>query len=90
MEKPTCIVIGTGGSITIGVDGDVLETDIKSAEHSDLYSSIVKFDLAEYRRHYGKTDTQYDILDLGYWCSDGKYEPAEEDFRNSVCNRTSF
>jgi len=49
---------------------------------------IAKFDLDEYRQHYGKLDEGFDILDLGYWysASDGtlEYEKPERDFLKEV------
>lgn len=50
-----------------------------------LSVQIIKFDFDEYKRTYEKLDSEFDILDLGYWykASDGtlEYEAPEPDFR---------
>lgn len=51
---------------------------------------IIKFDLEEYKHHYNESDieSEYDILDLGYWYINGDsnldYEPADKGFRVHV------
>lgn len=40
-----------------------------------------RFDTSEFVKTYGKLDDGIDILDIGYWLSDGTYEPPEPDFR---------
>ncbi|HEX5281902.1 MAG TPA: hypothetical protein VFW28_17610 [Micropepsaceae bacterium] len=53
------------------------------------YSSISRFDLAEWQRTYpGETCNGGDILDFAYWTTDGHYEDADsgwrEDFRANL------
>lgn len=50
----------------------------------DGSDSIKQFNLHEYRGHYGKTDSEYDILDLGYWKFSGEYEKPNDEFRNKA------
>jgi hypothetical protein len=46
------------------------------------YRTIIKFDVAEWRRTYPGTQLQGgDILDFGYWTEDGHYEEPAYDWR---------
>ena len=36
-------------------------------ENTAHLEKITQFNFAEFKRHYGKLDDEYDILDLGYW-----------------------
>lgn len=47
--------------------------------------SIERFNLSEYAEYYGKEDDEeFDILDLGYWTTDGTYEPPVEEWRKQI------
>jgi len=60
--------------------GDVLSLD--QFPNSDDMSYIARFDLAEWVAYWSELlPEEFDILDLGYWCKDGVYEPAEPDWR---------
>lgn len=53
-------------------------------EGSEEYANIVRFDLAEWRAHYGQEKCSGgDILDFGYWLLDRTYEAPEADWRAS-------
>jgi hypothetical protein len=41
----------------------------------------VRIDITELIFTYGELDDSYDILDLGYWTEDGRYEPPVQDWR---------
>lgn len=45
-----------------------------------------RFDVQEYLRHYGfkQLPDFIDVLDIGYWDTDGKYTPPERDYRNEI------
>jgi hypothetical protein len=50
------------------------------------YPEVVRFDVWEWATAYpderlGEEITSIDILDIGYWCQDGTYEPAAYDWR---------
>ncbi len=50
------------------------------------YGNIVRFDVGEYERWYGKPIADCDILSIGYWYMDGifkKYEHPSMDLRKS-------
>jgi hypothetical protein len=84
------IVHSSHGDFVIDENGIVTKFKAEeSASQSDAeaeadYHNYVRFDLPEYKKHYGELDTEYDILDLGFWKKDGSYEPPEKDFRDRV------
>ena len=47
----------------------------------------VRIDVAELAKAYPDetiANQTYDILDVGYWTADGRYEAPEEDFREEL------
>lgn len=59
-------------------------------------SAITRFNLIEYRQHYGELDTDFDILDLCYWSREstgdnlcGHYEPPANDWRKLIKDELS-
>jgi hypothetical protein len=53
------------------------------------YKNITKIDVIEYRKFYGykrvsDMPTDIDILDVGYWQSNGDYEPPCADWREEA------
>jgi hypothetical protein len=47
--------------------------------------TIERFNLKEYGEHYSESGhTEFDILDLGYWTTDGTYEPPVEQWRKQI------
>jgi hypothetical protein len=90
-KHKTGVVHSSGGDITIDlVNGKVLsfELDGEDPEYREVFENIRNFDLKEYVEHYPDEagETQFDILDLGYWLKDGYYEPPEPDFRENVAS----
>ena len=77
------IVHSSHGDFVIDENGIVTKFKAEAEAEAD-YRNYVRFDLPEYKRHYGELDTEYDILDLGFWKKDGSYEPPEKDFRDRV------
>ena len=77
------IVHSSHGDFVIDENGIVTKFKAGGWVQPD-YHNYVRFDLPEYKKHYGELDTEYDILDLGFWKKDGSYEPPEKDFRDRV------
>ena len=77
------IVHSSHGDFVIDENGIVIKFKAEAEAEAD-YHNYVRFDLPEYKKHYGELDTEYDILDLGFWKKDGSYEPPEKDFRDRV------
>jgi len=83
-------IFGNGGGVTIDDTGKptryVPSLEVQEGEH-DGYGDIIRFDVVEWRAHYGRDlPGSLDILDIGYWYSGGPdmevaYEPAEPEFR---------
>lgn len=48
------------------------------------YSFIDRFNLKEYKETLGFLPDICDILDLGYWGKDGKYEIPDENYREMM------
>ena len=75
-------VISSNGTFTINNDGEII------AEFYIEPHKIVKFDIKEYFQTYpnevGCDSFTIDILDIGYWTSDGYYEKPEPEFRDDV------
>lgn len=89
-------VHSSSGDITIDSNGFVIDyTDttcgfIKASE-LECIRAITRFNLIECQQYYGELNTNFDILDLGYWYRDpvgdnlcGCYEPPEYDFRKTI------
>lgn len=75
-NNKTATVYGSYGNLTIDtVTGQVLS--VEHAGDTTEYADIVKFDLDEYKKHYGRLDDNYDICDLCFWA----YHQPAEDFR---------
>jgi hypothetical protein len=77
-------IFGNGGEVVINDDGYPLEqrpSDMVPDEH-DGYADIIRFDVDEFRKHYGLAELpgSIDILAIGYWHPAG-YEPAEQELR---------
>jgi hypothetical protein len=70
------------GTLVIDADGNVVKGSVYD---DDELKNIVRFDLEEYRKQYPDEPepSSYDILDLGYWTDQGKYEPPDEDWRSA-------
>lgn len=67
-------VAGSHGVLTaLTYNGQVVHYD--NYGNPDEYADIERFDVAEYRRAYGKIEDT-DILLIGYTTTAGKYEPA--------------
>ena len=81
---------GSWGNITCDEDGNVIEVigDEEYKGERNYLFDIVKFDLVEYGKFcesinitMGECD---DILSVGFWRKDGKYEEADMDWRTNV------
>lgn len=77
-------VFSSGGEILCDLNGKVLEVILSSdyEKEYDLLREIERFNMSEWD-NYWKQERQktYDILDLGYWLKDGKYEPPSLEWR---------
>ena len=79
------------GTLFINEAGFVVDVILDGPIDDDAQSlyQIRMFDLAEFVRTYGKSDKEFDILDLGYWWIHRdeenipirKYEPPAYDWR---------
>ncbi|MFA5354518.1 MAG: hypothetical protein WC291_09845 [Thermodesulfovibrionales bacterium] len=100
MTNPNYIYIHSNwGVLTINSEGYVLPFESKYNSHleedrgqmingGDALGDIVRFDLQEFRHTYPKdTPRDIDICDIGYWTTDGKYEPPVDDFRQEFCRK---
>ena len=81
MTEKTFYVFGNHGSLKVSYTGEVLE--VSDNPHSDdSYAGIIHFDVEEWKRAYPDEELcDMDILDIGFWDSDGRYEGPEEDWR---------
>jgi hypothetical protein len=92
-KKKQIFIFGSYGNLTCDDDGKIISTEFdyedgnekESGEHE--YSKILRFDVAEFTKEYGSLgDRNIDILDIGYWFSDGdgqeQYEPPDYEFRD--------
>ncbi len=80
-------VSSSHGELTIDAEGLVIARDLDNndADGGGHLACITRFDLAEWRKHWGNPDTtDVDILDIGYWYanpSTGKSDHAPPDAR---------
>ena len=80
------------GTLHVDANGFVLWFDPFADGEVDAIAqlrSIRRFNLVEYQKVYKKLDSEYDILDLGYWyrekgATEDKYEPPEHAWRNEI------
>jgi hypothetical protein len=83
--KPCCrfTVHSSHGDIELDWEGKIVSPT--PASFDENYGDVVRFDLAEYKKYYAGLSSEkymeFDILDLGFWLENGKYEPAEDDWR---------
>lgn len=84
MTKST--VHSSNGELVIDESGSVIVDE--STYDNDNLKGIVRFNVKEYKKHYPDEPEPgtYDILDLGYWTSDGEYEPPCTDWREQIRN----
>ncbi|MCJ8334866.1 MAG: hypothetical protein MJH10_11545 [Epibacterium sp.] len=77
------LVDSSEGKIVLDKMGIVLAT---FAEDDSYLYNIESFDLVEYNSywHTNGTQSEYDILDLGYINKDGSKHLADTDFRNMI------
>ena len=76
-STPDPIVAKAGQNIVSGSYGTLLvdaTTGIVLQCQNDMYSAIVKFDIAEYAAYNGGMDDT-DIVLIGFWTDNGKYVP---------------
>jgi len=67
-------VNGSHGTLVVdGATGNVLQY-LRNTATDVQYDNIAKFDIPEYVEYNGGMDDT-DILLIGYWTKDGKYEP---------------
>jgi len=78
--KTTFNVLGSHGEL--GVDSDTGRVLTRTPE--DAYQEVKRLNVSEWRRYYIEelaSGVCHDILDFGYWLSDGSYEPPEHSWR---------
>jgi len=83
-EVPMSIVTSSHGTFIIESEtGCVIDSDLDDCEDCPEYETISKFDIEEWCKYWKREPEEryYDILDLGYWYGDGKYEKPENDWR---------
>ncbi|RWB08828.1 MAG: hypothetical protein EOQ39_18540 [Mesorhizobium sp.] len=74
-------VTGNWGTLVVDAKTGVVVTDDSAA----AYMHIMKFDLAEYAKAYGKPAAgDIDILDLGYWDNNDLYIKADDYHREMM------
>jgi hypothetical protein len=86
------------GVLTVDKDGYVTEcqTDNNDSDKVGHLKRITRFDLVEWRRFWNNaTQTEIDILDLGYWYNDpktsaGTYVAPDTDWRKEVADILSL
>lgn len=85
------IISSSSGTFVItSPHGRILEMNLTQSEDAKSYREIERFDIAEfndwYFRRYGLQANldHLDILALGYWLTDGTYEPPAHDWREEV------
>lgn len=78
------------GVITTDDQGNVIEKDLYEQEPCYL-SNAVRFDIEEwdnwYERYTEKSSpkpSDFDVLELGFWNADGKYNNPDTDWRNNL------
>ena len=82
-KQKTFTVGGSHGELHVIISSGRVAERFNNAGCDD-YDTIERFDVKEYRRYYGRTPEEgeyVDILDIGFWTKEGKYEPAEEEHR---------
>lgn len=83
----TAIVSSSHGQITINYNTGYVISCV--GDKKGELKKIVKFDIEEYRKYYGKVHDSYDILNLGYWNNEGVYEDPCQDWRENREERLS-
>ena len=85
-------ILSSHGELTADGDGYVLERNIDNdyVRGGRVLAVIDRFDLAEWREHWGSpATTRIDILDVGYLYTDpdaeeSGYEPPDEQWRKEI------
>jgi len=85
-------IASSHGELTVDAEGFVIErrVDNDEADGGKHLKSITRFDLVEWRKHWGNPETdRIDILDLGYWHTDPKtntiaFEPPDAKWRSEI------
>ncbi len=79
----TIEIAGTWGTLYVdAADGKV--TDYEPSAEGDEYKNIARVNLDEWREHYNASPSgcsSLDILDVGVFLDDGRYDPPEADWR---------
>ena len=83
-------VSSSNGELIVDAEtGKVIECDMST--DGEGIDKIAKFDVVEWKNTYAQGNlVSCDILDLGYWKKDGKYEPPTEDWREDFRNDTGL
>lgn len=97
-EGMDCVVIESSHGTFYAdlVTGEVIKRDIccdkqppsascNPTSCNTEYTQIQNFDLEEWESFYkAELPPHLDILDVGYWLEDGRYIPAEDDYRKEA------
>jgi len=81
-------IFSSNGEIEVNLrTGKILKVHAEEAGFEDWAATVTFFDMDEYRDYYsdptGKDDS-FDILDLGFWTTGGKYVPPEKKYRAEI------
>jgi hypothetical protein len=82
------------GIVTTDDEGNVIELDVLEVDEDGercYLLDIAKFDIAEWDRFYenkfnepSPKPSEFDVLDLGYWLKDGKYNEPNHIWRDEI------
>lgn len=85
----TITVFGSYGKLIVNADTGEVTDYIPEYGSTPDYVNIARVDLAEYRQWLATQGESalpelIDICAIGFWSTDGSYEPAIDDFRNNA------
>ena len=85
------------GEVTTDDQGNVVELDVLEVDDDGercYLLDVAKFDIAEWDIFYenrfkepSPKPSEFDVLDLGYWCKDGTYVEPNHKWRNEIYHK---
>lgn len=79
-------IYSSHGELTINEQGEVIECDCDNCDDNCI-DNIAKVDVEEWKKYHNVTELPtdgIDILDLGYWTKDGRYDEPAHDWRQLI------